>query len=165
MKDFSHCKDLETGKSIHFADDRGLFSTLDVTRFLDPTAINLSKNNSSVLRGLHYQTKPQAKLVLCVSGFGIDLALDLRRKSKTYGEIFSQSLNMGEYVFIPRGFAHGLISMDKLEVIYAVDTPYESSLDTGVNIDSIKELKMFTHFRRSKKDKNLPDFIPGHTYL
>lgn len=164
MKHFNECASLGTGSATHFADDRGLFSTLAPD--FKVVHLNSSKSNSMVVRGLHYQwEKPQGKLVWCLSGYGIDIALDLRRESDTYGEVFAQSISMGEYVFVPKGFAHGLISMNKLEVLYAVDSPYNKLMDTGVNIDSIEELKAFSHFKRSDKDKELPHFVYGHTHL
>lgn len=161
---FEDHPDLRHGKSQHFADDRGLFSTL--RPLMQVQHLNLSKSNTMVVRGLHYQwSGPQGKLVWCIGGYGIDVALDLRFGSETYGKLYAKDISMGEYVFVPKGFAHGLISMNKLEVLYAVDAPYNKIYDTGVNIDSIPELKRFSHFKRSERDKNLPDFLYGHTYV
>lgn len=163
MRHFSESKSLLCGSATHFADDRGIFSTLAPD--FKAVHLNLSKSGSMVVRGLHYQwVNPQGKLVWCISGHGIDVALDLRERSDTYGQLFAQNLSMGDYVFVPKGFAHGLISMNKLEVIYAVDSPYRKLEDAGINIDSLDDLKPFSHFKRSDKDKELPPFVYGHTY-
>lgn len=161
---FTDCEDLRYGRSHHFADDRGLFSTM--APGFTAKHLNLSKSNTMVVRGLHYQwSDPQGKLIWCTSGYGIDVAMDLRFGSPTYSKVYAKDLTMGEYVFIPKGFAHALISMNRLEVIYAVDSDYNKLYDTGINIDSVPELKRFSHFKRSEKDKNLPDFLYGHTYV
>ncbi|MBF6629074.1 MAG: dTDP-4-dehydrorhamnose 3,5-epimerase [Proteiniphilum sp.] len=137
-----------------FSDKRGYFfesfsqrefeQKVSETLFLQD---NESKSTYGVLRGLHFQKPPfeQAKLVRVVSGKVLDVAVDIRRNSPTYGMHVSTELS-GEnkrQIFIPRGFAHGFVVMSE-EVIfqYKCDNyympEYEGALlwdDPQLNID------------------------------
>ena len=89
---------------------------------------NHSKSKKNVLRGLHFQTKPkeQAKLVRCIKGEIFDVAVDIRKKSDTYGkwvgEILSEE-NRKE-LYIPAGFAHGFCVLSDAEVVYKSSNEY-----------------------------------------
>lgn len=90
---------------------------------------NESKSSRGVLRGLHYQRGEfsQAKLVRVIKGTVLDVAVDLRRESKTYGKHIMVELSDGNkrQLFIPRGFAHGFIVMsDEAVFTYKVDNVY-----------------------------------------
>lgn len=94
----------------------------------------------SVLRGLHFQNVPcaQAKLVRCISGVVDDVAVDLRKGSPTYLKwvMVELSAENRRQLFIPRGFAHGVISRsDYSEVQYVVDAPYCPEADRSIRFD------------------------------
>ena len=77
---------------------------------------NESRSSKGVLRGLHYQTPPfaQAKLVRCIEGEVLDIAVDIRKSSPTYGLYHSEVLSCEnkKQLFIPRGFAHGFVTLE-----------------------------------------------------
>lgn len=100
---------------------------------------NESCSAKFVVRGLHYQNPPfsQAKLVRCVRGSIISLALDLRVGSNTYGQCLQTELSEDnkKFEFIPHGFAHGFISLeDKSIVQYKCDNYYYKEEMFGVNV-------------------------------
>ena len=128
---------------------------------------NESESHRGVLRGLHFQKPPfaQSKLVRCVKGIVLDVALDLRKNSKTYGhfETIVLSSENKEQLFVPRGFAHGFIVLSESAIIsYKVDNYYNPDSESGVlwndldlNIDwKINKKEIIV----SEKDKNLPTF-------
>ncbi len=98
---------------------------------------NESKSTYGVLRGLHFQRPPfaQAKLVRCIEGEVLDVALDVRKDSPTFGKHFSIILS-GEnkkQLFIPKGFAHGYAVLSKQATIaYKVDGYYAPDHDSGI---------------------------------
>ena len=104
------------------------------TRFVQD---NHSLSNPSVLRGLHYQTRPaQGKLVGCVRGAIWDVAVDLRPDSPTYGRHCSVELSSanGRMLWIPPGFGHGfcVLSNEPADVMYKVNAYYEPASEGGV---------------------------------
>ena len=98
---------------------------------------NESKSSRGVLRGLHFQNPPyaQAKLVRCLKGSVLDVALDLRKDSKTYG-CFETTLLSEEnknQLFIPKGFAHGFVVLSEKAIFcYKVDNYYNSDSESGI---------------------------------
>ncbi len=127
-----------------FGDSRGFFmeSYQKSTFFENGIKVefnqdNHSKSTKGVLRGLHYQTKPkaQAKLVRCSKGKILDIAVDIRKDSKTFGkwvgEILSEeNKNM---LFIPEGFAHGFVVLsDEAELLYKASGEYSPENDRGI---------------------------------
>jgi len=128
---------------------------------------NESKSSKGVLRGLHFQKPPyhQAKLVRCVEGRVIDVAVDIRKGSPTYGKHLAIELS-GEnkkQLFIPRGFAHGFsVLSDTAVFAYKVDNRYAPESDSGIKYDD-KELNIDWGLNKeevqlSVKDKNLSFF-------
>jgi len=132
---------------------------------------NESKSTKGVLRGLHYQIPPfsQSKLVRVLEGKVLDVAVDIRKNSPTFGQhiaIELSSENMRQ-IFIPQGFAHGFAALSEIAIInYRVDNLYSPEHEKGIafndlklNIDwrfKMKELKL------SEKDRlhpNLEDAI------
>lgn len=125
-----------------FSDDRGFFlETFQAKRYSQLAGIDLpfvqdnhSRSTRGVLRGLHYQkTKPQGKLVRVVQGEVYDVALDLRKKSSTFGQwegvILSEENK--RQLWVPPGFAHGfLVLSDKVDFEYKC-TDYYDPLDEG----------------------------------
>tara|TARA_B100001769_G_C21852955_1_gene462266 strand:- start:58 stop:612 length:555 start_codon:yes stop_codon:yes gene_type:complete len=98
---------------------------------------NESKSTKGVLRGLHYQLPPyeQAKLVRVIDGDVLDVALDLRKSSKTFGHHVALELSSKNQhqVFIPRGFAHGfLVLSDSATFVYKVDNFYSPESERGI---------------------------------
>ena len=98
---------------------------------------NESRSSKGVLRGLHYQKPPfaQAKLVRCLYGKVLDIALDIRKDSPTYG-LYHSAVLSGEnkkQLFVPRGFAHGFIVLSDTAVFaYKVDNIYAKDYEGGI---------------------------------
>jgi dTDP-4-dehydrorhamnose 3,5-epimerase len=117
-----------------FKDSRGFFCErfkLSDFEILDRPFVqeNFSRSAPRVLRGLHYQFAPaQGKLVTCMKGKIFDVAVDIRRDSKTFGRHVSVVLDgdSPSWFWVPAGFAHGFlnISDSDADVIYKVDQPY-----------------------------------------
>lgn len=98
---------------------------------------NHSKSTKGVLRGLHYQAlpKPQAKLVRCSKGRIYDVAVDLRKSSKTFGKWLKVELSEENkhMLFIPQGFAHGFVVLsDEAELLYKTNTEFSPDHDRGL---------------------------------
>jgi dTDP-4-dehydrorhamnose 3,5-epimerase len=98
---------------------------------------NMSRSVPGVIRGLHYQNNPsQAKLVSCVSGAILDVAVDIRKDSATFGKYFSIELTgeNGKCLYIPAGFAHGFCVLGNLcaDVVYKVDNYYSKEGEGGI---------------------------------
>ncbi|MCL5247316.1 dTDP-4-dehydrorhamnose 3,5-epimerase [Cellulophaga sp. 20_2_10] len=128
---------------------------------------NQSFSTRGVVRALHYQKggSAQAKLIHVLNGVILDVAVDLRPNSKTYGEYFSIELSSEnkKQLFVPRGFAHGFsVLSDTAEVLYKCDNYYNKESEGGIiyndstlNIDwklKSEEIKV------SQKDLVLPTF-------
>lgn len=156
-------------------DERGYFlESFHQQRFEDGIGqkVNFIQDNQSsstkgVLRGLHYQTGEfaQAKLVRVVVGQVLDVAVDLRPNSSTYGqhETFVLSEENQHQVFIPRGFAHGFLVLSETAVFsYKCDNFYNKESEGGIIYNDPK-LKIHWgkydfDFLVSEKDQNLPSF-------
>lgn len=128
--------------------------------------INISVNSiAGTLRGLHFQTgnSAEVKLVRCIHGQAIDIALDLRKDSETYGEhvmveLDSERLNS---IYIPPGFAHGFQTMsDKAVLQYFHSAFYEPKKEGGVNaLDPDLSINWPLPINKlSDRDANLPPF-------
>ena len=88
-----------------------------------------SKSKKNVLRGLHMQTqKKQAKFVSVLKGSILDVVVDLRKNSKTFGKHFKIELTdkNGKSIFIPAGFAHGFLAREKENIVHYYNTNYRS---------------------------------------
>ena len=99
------------------------------------TNVSISKIN--VLRGLHYQIRPhaQAKLVTVMQGSILDVAVDIRKGSPTFGQYHSIELNEkdGKMFWIPEGFAHGFLSLkEDTKVMYLVTQEYSPQHERGI---------------------------------
>jgi dTDP-4-dehydrorhamnose 3,5-epimerase len=128
-----------------FEDRRGFFSEIYNAQGLRDAGIDaafvqdnfsLSRNVGTV-RGLHFQTSPhaQAKLVRVSRGRILDVAVDLRRSSATYGKHVAVELSRENWtqIYIPTGFAHGFCTLEPdTEVIYKVTSPYAPQADAGI---------------------------------
>ena len=100
---------------------------------------NESKSSSGVMRGLHFQRPPftQSKLVRCVKGAVLDVAVDIRKGSPTYGKHVAVELTEENHrqFFIPKGFAHGFAVLSETAVFqYKCDEFYHPEADAGISI-------------------------------
>ena len=120
----------------------------------------LSVSKKNVLRGLHFQVrKPQGKLISVLKGEIFDVAVDLRKKSKTYGKYFSIKLSEKNCtsVFIPPGFAHGFLTLKKENIICYSCTEYRSPIDERSLLYNDPKIKIKWPAKKlniSVKDKN-----------
>ena len=158
-----------------YGDDRGYFSETfrqqDLDAFFGQT-INFcqdseSKSSFGVLRGLHYQLAPhaQTKLVRVVEGTVLDVAVDIRQTSPTFGKhvVLELSSQNKKQLLIPKGFAHGFVVLSEEAIFsYKVDNYYKPELERGIAFDDLvldidwkvelKDLKL------SSKDLKQPSF-------
>lgn len=131
-----------------FGDDRGYFAETFRLDKLDAFLgfnINFCQDNESkssfgVLRGLHYQLAPyaQTKLVRVISGTVLDIALDIREGSPTFGQHVAVELSSEnkKQLLVPRGFAHGFVVLSKEAIFaYKVDNYYAPACDRGIAFD------------------------------
>ena len=131
-----------------FSDERGYFfesfKQNELNEFLGYDVNfcqdNESKSTYGVLRGLHFQEPPfaQAKLVRVIQGSVLDVAVDIRKESPTFGKHISIELNdqNKKQLFIPRGFAHGFVVLSETAVFaYKVDNYYSRGFDRGIAYD------------------------------
>ena len=115
-----------------FKDKRGFFREIYKKNLIKNAnfifdCLSISKKN--VLRGLHIQTKnSQAKFLTVIRGEIFDVAVDLRKKSKTFGRYFSINLSSKNYcsIYIPEGFAHGFCCLDKENIVYYRNSNYRN---------------------------------------
>ena len=101
---------------------------------------NESMSSYGVVRGLHYQLAPysQAKLIRVIKGSILDVAVDLRKNSATFGKYlgFEISADNKRQLLIPRGFAHGFSVLSKeVLFLYKCDNPYHPEADRGINFN------------------------------
>ncbi|PKH50434.1 dTDP-4-dehydrorhamnose 3,5-epimerase [Tenacibaculum sp. Bg11-29] len=157
-----------------FEDDRGYFlESFNKDEFeknigkVDFVQDNESKSIRGVLRGLHFQKPPfaQAKLVRCIKGAVIDVVVDIRTGSETYGKHITVELSEDnkKQLFIPRGFAHGFMVLSEEAIFsYKVDNSYAPAYDCGIKWDD-KDLGIDWRFNEadiklSEKDTKLQYF-------
>ena len=128
-----------------FGDDRGYFSPYFIQEDFDKNKIkfervvqaNRSKSSKGVVRGLHFQKNPkcQAKIVEVINGKAIDVVVDIREGSPTYGKYTSVLLtpDNNRQLFVPRGFAHGFISLEDNTIFqYLIDNDYAPDKEAGI---------------------------------
>jgi len=126
-----------------FEDERGFFFECYREDVLQSCGINTrfvqenhSKSRQGVLRGLHYQLQhPQAKLCRAVAGSVLDVAVDIRRGSPTFGQHVKAVLSSANrlQLYVPRGFAHGMLSLtDGAEFVYKCDDIYRREDCRGI---------------------------------
>lgn len=159
-----------------FTDNRGyFFESFNQHTFNNETGLNISfvqdnqsRSSKGVLRGLHFQRgdHAQAKLVRVLRGAVLDVAVDLRKSSKTFGEHYSVVLTetSDTQLFVPRGFAHGFIVLtETADFFYKCDNFYNKASESGIiyndptlNIDwSMQPEELIV----ASKDLELPQFF------
>ena len=160
-------KDLFLIKNTAHKDQRGYFKELIRENKLKKKFpfLVMSYSKKNVVRGLHIQTKkPQGKFVTVIKGKIFDVALDLRKKSKTFGKIYSCVLSEknSNSIFIPPGFAHGFQSLDRETYVIYSCTKYrdkKSEITIDLNDKNLK-IKWPSKIRIiSSKDKNGISFL------
>ena len=159
-------------------DERGFFARYYCEKEFSQKGLNtkwVQANNSlskevGTLRGLHYQREPNAevKLVRCIKGAIWDVVVDLRHSSKTFGEWFGAKLSDQNrtMMYVPKGFAHGFISLEEnSEILYLVSNFYSPELegtllatDNKVGIDWPKKPVIISD--KDLKGKNIEDVLP-----
>lgn len=156
-------------------DERGVFfESFNQKLFKELTSVsvnfvqdNQSISSKGVLRGLHFQTgkNAQAKLVRVIKGKVLDICVDLRRESKTFGKHFSIVLDDidNKQLFIPRGFAHGFLVLKNDTIFaYKCDNYYDKSSEEGIlYYDPIIDIDWGYPQKKliiSDKDKKLSSF-------
>lgn len=154
-----------------FGDDRGFFSETYNANALHNAGIELQfvQDNQSysaakgVLRGLHYQTAPRAqdKLVRVISGAILDVVVDIRKSSSTFGKWVSLEVSAEKWnqILVPKGFAHGFLTLTQnTEVIYKVTDYYSPAHDRSIRFDDpiidIEWPMLGVEFQLSEKDRN-----------
>lgn len=134
-----------------FGDERGYFSPFFIQKEMDKEGIkfygvvqcNRSKSAKGVVRGLHFQKNPkcQTKLVEVIQGSAIDVVVDIREGSPTYGKYTAVLLKpydandkeSGRQLYVPRGFAHGFISLEDNTIFqYLIDNDYAPDYEGGI---------------------------------
>lgn len=131
-----------------FGDDRGWFSEIFTAHVLADEGIDIDfvQDNESfsatpgTLRGLHYQLPPcaQDKLVRVVRGSILDVAIDIRRDSATFGRHVTRTLtsDTGNQLLVPAGFAHGFLTLEAdVHVSYKVSAPYAPDTERAIRWD------------------------------
>ncbi|WP_303316580.1 dTDP-4-dehydrorhamnose 3,5-epimerase [Flavivirga abyssicola] len=158
-----------------FEDERGFFfESFNKKNFEAETGVtvdfvqdNQSKSSKGVLRGMHFQTGKyvQAKLIQVIKGKVLDVCIDVRKKSPTFGKSFSVILDDIEHkqVYIPKGFAHGFLVLEDDTIFsYKCDNFYNKESESGI-LYSDKDMNIDWDFPLDKliisdKDKQLPTF-------
>jgi|AntAceMinimDraft_2_1070361.scaffolds.fasta_scaffold02895_4 dTDP-4-dehydrorhamnose 3,5-epimerase len=160
-----------------FNDNRGKFIKVYHEKNFNDVGLNVdfvesyySISNKNVIRGMHFQILPEShnKLVYVPAGKIIDVILDLRKKSITFGkfETFELSSENGHYVFIPKGCAHGFISLeDNTNVTYMQTTMYNEKCDKGIAYDSFGMDWKIENPIISERDLNFPDYTKTDIYF
>lgn len=154
-----------------FEDDRGYFFEVYRESVLNEAGIevqfvqdNVSKSYKNTIRGLHYQIEnPQAKLVQCLKGTILDVAVDLRQNSDSFGNYVAIKLSdvSKRMLYIPTGFAHGFsVLSDEAIVAYKCSDYYHAEGERGIRWDD-PDIRVNWDVERpilSDKDRKLPLF-------
>lgn len=126
-------------------DDRGFFSETYSKKKLEESGFNIVfvqdncsiSNKKNTIRGLHYQREPyeQGKLVRCSKGSILDVAVDIRKESPTFGKWISKTISfgVGNQLYIPEGFLHGFKTLEnETEVNYKCTAPYNKDSEVSI---------------------------------
>lgn len=126
--------------SKQYFDNRGSFVKFFSQFGFDTKEIFYTRSKKNTIRGMHFQSPPfeQNKIVHVVNGEIVDVLLDLRVDSDTYGKYFVYNIKEGrDSLYIPKGFAHGFTSkIDDTIVLYLVDSEYNEDYDIGIKYNS-----------------------------
>ena len=143
-------------------DDRGVLRETFSKKILKKKFVfeYCTSSKKNVFRGFHFQTRnKQSKYVNVLKGRILDIVIDLRKKSKTFGKVFKIILSKSNALglFIPSGFAHAYLSLDKENIIYyKLDNYYNPKYESGIIFkDPELKLNLSKKIKVSKKDKRL----------
>jgi len=150
-----------------FEDSRGSFMESYRSEWF--TGVKFIQDNEAiskkgVIRGLHFQRPPfaQSKLIRVIEGRILDVIVDLRKTSETFGKVFSIELSAENkmQLLVPKGFAHGYATLtDSATVLYKVDQYYNKNYDTGIHpLSSGLSIDWGVKPILSEKDQNLLDY-------
>ena len=135
---------------------------------------NESKSAKGILRGLHYQLPPfsQNKLVRVIQGSVLDVAVDIRKNSPTFGQHVTAELNEvnKHQLFVPKGFAHGFVVLSESAIFsYMVDNYYAPNYEKGIAFDdeklAIDWILPSEDIELSERDKRFPNLSDTNHYL
>lgn len=158
-----------------YQDERGLFK-----KFLDKSLLKMIKKNptecyvstsaKNSVRGLHFQKEPftQYKIVTCLTGRFLDVVVDLRQDSSTFGNSFSIELTAlnGRVLYVPPLFAHGIISLeDETTMLSMSSTGYYPEYEDGIRIDSLGlelDYEQLTFSPKDLKLQTLTQYLSKH---
>ena len=124
----------------------------------------VSKSKKNVIRGLHFQSKnTQDKFISVVKGKILDVVVDLRKNSKTFGKYYKVILseNKAKYLFVPKGFAHGFLGLDNENIVLYSCSNYRSPKYEKIIKWNDKDLKIKWGIKKpilSKRDQNAQNF-------
>lgn len=154
-----------------YGDHRGHFMEFfksskfkEITGGIDYQQDNISFSKKNVLRGLHLQMAPaqQAKIVTVITGKVLDVVVDMRSGSPTFGKTYQVELSseLRNQLIIPAGFAHGFSTLDDAHFLYKCSKEYDPTCETGViwNDPDLKIDWKVSEPILSEKDKQLPTF-------
>lgn len=164
-----------------FGDDRGFFSETYNAKSFAEAGINLTfvQDNHSysaakgVVRGLHYQLPPfaQDKLLRVIRGAILDVAVDIRKSSPTFGKWVAQEVSAEKWnqILVPKGFAHGFMTLvEHTEVIYKVTNYYSPEHDRSIRFDDpaigIDWPIVSSGVQLSDKDRKAPLFADAEVF-
>ncbi|MEO1055140.1 MAG: dTDP-4-dehydrorhamnose 3,5-epimerase [Bacteroidota bacterium] len=152
-----------------FEDSRGFFFEAFKHEFFQNLGYNFVQDNQSfskkgVLRGLHLQLPPneQAKLVRTLTGKVLDVVVDLRKSSATFGKVYTCLLDSSKsnMLLVPEGFGHGFVALEDSLFFYKCSNYYNKASESGI-IWNDKDLSIdwqLDDFIISEKDEELPTF-------
>lgn len=158
-------------QTVNFQDNRGGFQKLFNFDFFKDNGLDsdfkefyYSVNRTDVVRGMHFQTPPfdHTKVVYVSKGRIRDVVVDIRKSSTNYGRCFSIELDdqNGQYLYIPKGFAHGFVSLEDGSIVnYAQTTCYAKDNDCGIDAISIGFDWGIENPIRSGRDLTFPKLI------
>ncbi|MBJ6132061.1 dTDP-4-dehydrorhamnose 3,5-epimerase [Ochrobactrum sp. Q0168] len=164
-----------------FGDDRGFFSETYKAKAFSDAGIDfhfVQDNHSfsaakGVVRGLHYQLPPfaQDKLLRVVRGAILDVAVDIRKSSPTFGKWVAQDVSADKWnqILVPKGFAHGFMTLvENTEVVYKVTDYYSPEHDRSIRFDDpaigIDWPISASGIQLSDKDRNAPLLADAETF-
>ena len=163
-------------KKINHKDNRGyLIENFKQNLFKNKLVFdNIVFSKKNVLRGLHFQKKnQQSKYISVIKGRILDVCLDLRKNSKTFGKVYSKVLSSKNNLslFVPKGFAHGYYTFDDENIVYYKNSDYRKSLfekgikwnDTNLKINWPSDKPIISS--RDKNNMSFKDFLKNFKSL
>ena len=159
-----------------YSDKRGYLREIFKKKKLNKNLIfhYFARSKKNVFRGFHFQTKnQQEKLVSVLEGSILDICIDLRRNSRTFGKIFKTVLSKKnkKSIFIPKGFAHGYFTLEKYNLVYFQNSNYRDKNQEKGIIWNDEDLNLKFPIKKpllSKKDKlniTFKEFLKKYKYI